>query len=158
MIFGSTGANEKTQQEKIKEFISELNSFAATAEKTLEKIELNLEDHKNLFSIFSERMVAIRGTSLQLGLGHIAKIAGLGEEIAVKGAAAEIRPQIRKCVGALWDALTTVKYLLEHHQEETGEEQQILIQRLEDTLRVLGGGRLRVDSAEIESLMRSLQS
>ena len=38
--------------------------------------------------------------------------------------AADTRPQIRKCVGSLWDALTTVKYLLEHHTEETGEEQQ----------------------------------
>ena len=59
-----------------------------------------------MFSVFSERMLAIRGTALQLNLAHIAHIAQLGEEIAIKGCTAETRPQIRKCVGALWDALT----------------------------------------------------
>jgi hypothetical protein len=98
-------------------------------------------------------MVAIRGTAKQLQLGEVAMIAGLGEEIAIKAASAETRPQIRKCVGALWDALTTVKYLLEHYTEETSEEQGILVNRLESTLRALGGARPSVSVDEIEALL-----
>jgi hypothetical protein len=143
------------QHEKIQEFIQELSGFATTAEETLKKIESNLEENKGLFSVFAERMVAIRGTSQQLNLNHIANIAGLGEEISVKGTTAQTRPQIRKCVGCLWDALTTVKYLLQHYTEETSEEQKFLITRLEDTLRVLGGARPKIDMDEIESLLRN---
>jgi hypothetical protein len=143
------------QHDKIQEFIAELSGFAKTAEETLTKIEADLEANKSLFSVFSERMLAIRGTAQQLGLPHIAQIAGLGEEISIKGTTAESRAQIRKCVGSLWDALSTVKYLLEHHDKETGEEQQILVNRLEDTLRRLGGARQSVNEDEIEALLRA---
>jgi hypothetical protein len=146
---------QSTQHAKIQEFVLELSAFAQTAEETLKKIEGNLEENKGLFSVFSERMVAIRGTAEQLRLSHIAHIAGLSEEISVKGTSAQTRPQIRKCVGCLWDALTTVKYLLQHYTEETGEEQQILIGRLEDTLRVLGGARPKIAADEIEALLRN---
>jgi hypothetical protein len=146
------------QSAKIQEFIAELTGFAKTAEDTLTSIENDLEGNKGQFSIFYERMLAIRGTAQQLNLPHIALIAGLGEEISIKATTAESRPQIRKCVGALWDALSTVKYLLEHHTEETGEEQQILINRLEATLRVLGGPRPVVNEDEIEALLRQQRS
>jgi hypothetical protein len=99
-------------------------------------------------------MFAIRGTAQQLSLPHIAHIAGLGEEISIKATTAETRAQIRKCVGALSDALSTVKYLLEHHTEETGEEQQFLIHRLDDTLRRLGGARPQASEDEIEALLK----
>lgn len=147
-----------TQNEQIQGFISELSGFAKTAEDTLTKIEADLEGNKSLLSVFSERMFAIRGTAQQLALPHIAKIAGLGEEISIKGSTAESRPQIRKCVGSLWDALSTVKYLLEHHTEETSDEQQILINRLEDTLRRLGGARATASEDEIEALLKAQRS
>lgn len=142
------------RHERIKEFIQELNGFAATAESTLSSIEKDPHGNKGLFSVFSERMFAIRGAAQQLSLPHIALIAGLGEEIAIKGTTAGSRPQIRKCVGSLWDALTTVKYLLHHHEEETGEEQQILIHRLESTLRAFGGARQKINADEIEELLK----
>jgi hypothetical protein len=152
-----TQSQSSPQHEKIQEFISELSGFAKTAEDTLSSIEKDLEANKGLFSVFSERMFAIRGTAQQLNLPHIAHIAGLGEEISIKGTTAESRPQIRKCVGSLWDALSTVKYLLEHHNEETGEEQHILVNRLESTLRVLGGARPSVSEDEIEALLKQRQ-
>ncbi len=142
------------QHEKILEFVQELSGFAATAEETLKKIESDLEGSKHLFSVFSERMFAIRGTAEQLSLPHIASIAGLAEEIAIKATSAETRPQIRKCVGANYDALTTIKYLLEHYAEETNEEQRILIHRLEATLKALGGRRPTVTADEIETLLK----
>jgi hypothetical protein len=145
-----TTATEK----QIKSFLEELSGFAAIAENTLSTIEKNLVANKGLFSIFSERMFAIRGTSQQLNLPNIAHIAGLAEEIALKGATADTRPQIRKCVGTLWDALTTVQYLLNHHKEDTTEERKILIQRLEDTLDTLGGAREKVSESEIEELLK----
>jgi hypothetical protein len=143
-----------TQAAQIQEFVKELSGFATTAESTLKAIEADMEGQKHLFSVFSERMFAIRGTAQQLNLAEIAKIAGLGEEIAIKGTTAETRAQIRKCVGSLWDALTTVKYLLEHHSEETGEEQEILIHRLEATLRAFGGARPTVNADEIAALLK----
>lgn len=145
---------KRTYPTKIKDFIDELASFTKTAEETLSRIESNLEGNKGLFSVFQERMLTIRGTAQQLGFPQIADLAGLGEEIAVKAPQAPGRPQIRKCVGALWDALTTIKYLIEHYDEETGEEQQILINRLESTLKALGGARAKVTEQEIEQLLR----
>jgi hypothetical protein len=140
--------------EKIQEFVSELSGFAAKAEEALKTIEADMEANKGLFSIFSEKMFTIRGTAQQLELPRIAHIAGLSEEIAIKAAVAETRPQIRKCVGALWDALTTVKHMLEHHDEETSEEEGILINRLEATLRAFGGARETVSTDEIEALLK----
>ncbi len=142
-------------EQKIEDFIAELAGFAQIAESTLSRIENDMDGNKGLFSIFEERMIAIRGTALQLSLPHIARIAGIGEEIAAKGAVAPARSQIRKCVGSLWDALTTVKYLLEHYSEQTGEEQEILMHRLEATLKAMGGARSAVSADEIEALLRS---
>jgi hypothetical protein len=85
----------------------------------------------------------------------VAEIAGLGEEIAIKGQTAKTRAQIRKCIGSLWDALTTVKYLLEHHEEPTGEEQSILINRLHATLRAFGGARETISTDDIAKLLKS---
>ncbi len=68
---------------------------------------------------------------------------------------AESRAHIRKCLGSLWDALTTIKYLLVHYEEQTNEEQNILIQRLEKTLAALGGKRPTLEADEIEKLLRS---
>lgn len=150
----SASKSKHHRHQRIREFVDELAGFASTAESTLNEIEKDLEGNKGLFSVFSERMFAIRGTAQQLELPNIADIAGLGEEIALKGAHAGTRPQIRKCVGSLWDALTTVKYLLEHHDEETGEEQRILVHRLQATLNAFGGGRPKVDQDEIAALLR----
>ncbi len=150
--------NAAVKHEKIQEFVTELSGFAQTAEDTLDKIKADLEGNKGLFNVFSERMFAIRGTAQQLALPHVAHIAGLGEEIAIKAVNAQTRPQIRKCVGTLWDALTTVKHLLIHYEAETGEEQQILINRLEATLKALGGERPKVSSNEIEELLKQRQN
>ncbi len=149
-----------SQSEKIQSFIDELAGFASVAEDTLKKIEENKGANKGLFKVFSKRMLAIRGTALQLSLPHIANIAGLGEEIALKGETAETNRHVRKCVGSLWDALTTIKYLLINHQpghlaKDTSEEQEILVRRLEATLKAFGGARETVSADEIEKLLRS---
>jgi hypothetical protein len=140
--------------EGIQGFIAELGQFAQTAEETLSKIESDMEGNKHLFSVFSERMLTIRGTAQQLELPNIASLAELGEEIAVKGAQAAARSQIRKCVGSLWDALTTIKHLLVHYDEETSEEQDILLNRLNATLRALGGAREKVSEGDIDALLK----
>lgn len=145
--------NERHQ--KIQEFIAELSGFAQTAEDTLNLIASDLEGQKAKFSVFSERMFAIKGAAQQLELPNIANIANLGEEIALKAQNAETRPQIRKCVGALWDALTTIKHLLVHYQSETSEEQSILINRLEATLKALGGARATFNADDIEALLKA---
>jgi hypothetical protein len=146
---------------KLNEFISELAGFAGAAEGALKKIEGDPHGNKGEFNRFSEMMIAIRGTAMQLGFAPIAEMAGLGEEIAVKGPTIEKGSLIKKCVAALWDALTTVKYMLENSARagnggklEAGEEQEILKNRLQATLRSLGGARETVSADEIEKLLR----
>lgn len=134
-------------------FIAELNGFVQIAEQALETIEKDLLANKGLFSVFTERMFAIRGTAQQLGLFHIAHLAGLGEEISIKGALAEKSTQVRKCVGSLWDAMTTIKYLLEHPNQDTADEQRILTHRLEMTLKSLGGARPTFNADQIAQLL-----
>ncbi len=145
----------KTDRElKIEEFVAELSGFAVNAETTLAEVEKDLESNRQLLQGFAGMMLTIRGTSQQLGFENVVHIATLGEEIAVKGAAADTRPKIRKCVGSLWDVITSVKYLIEHHEKKTDEEQEILVNRLEYTLNALGGGRPKVGQDEIEALLR----
>lgn len=138
----------------IQAFIAELSGFAATAESTLAQIESDLDGNKGLFSVFYEKMFAIRGTAEQLALPNIASIASLGEEIAHRATEAQTRAQLRKCVSSLWDALTTTKYLLEHIDEETNEEQAILVHHLKDTLRRLGGPSMKTSQIEIDELIK----
>lgn len=140
--------------QEMQSFIAELSGFAQIAEDTLKRIEQNMDRNKSEFQIFAEKMFTIRGTAQQLNLPHIAHIAGLGEEIAQKGTVAESRAQVRKCVGSLWDTLTTVKFLLEHDPGQTGLEQKILINRLEHTLKAFGGSRPAVSQDEIEEILR----
>jgi hypothetical protein len=139
--------------EKIREFIAELSGFARTAEETLARIQEDLEGNRPLFAVFESRMFAIRGTARQLELPEIADLAGLGEEIALKAQTAPTRAHVRKCVGALYDALTTIKHLLENYQGETDEEREILVNRLQATLKSLGGARPTVSVDEIEALL-----
>lgn len=145
-------SNQRSEQ--IQNFVDELSGFAKVAESTLGVIESDLEGNKAKFEVFARMMLTIRGTSQQLGFDHVADISRLGEEIAVKGTSAETRPQIRKCVGSLWDVVTTVKHLIVHHDQETGEEQKILLNRLENTLKAFGGARPTYGQEEIESLIR----
>lgn len=143
------------RDQKLKEFVTELTGFAQDAENALKRIEADPHGNKGEFSHFSEMMFAIRGTAMQLALPGVAEIAGLGEEISVKGPAVEKGSQIKKCVAALWDALTTVRYLLEHHgKAEDTQEQDILRNRLQSTLKTLGGARETVSADEIEKLLR----
>lgn len=137
----------------IKDFIAELDGFAQTAEQNLTAIEKNWKSEQARFQVFFDRMITIRGTALQLGLSRIAEIAALGEEIALKAQTAGRSGQVRKCIGALWDVLTTVKYLLHHQDKETSEEQAILVTRLESTLESLGGSREILTAEQIEALL-----
>ncbi len=143
----------RTKMLQIRQFIEELSGFAASAEETLALIEADMDANRAKFDVFARMMLTIRGTAQQLGFPKVAEIARLGEEIAVKAVTAESRPQVRKCIGSLWDALTTVKHLIIHRDSETGEEQAILINRLEYTLNAFGGARPQVDSDEIARLL-----
>ena len=147
---------DQQREQKLKDFVAELTGFARDAESALKRIESDPHGNKGEFTHFSEMMFAIRGTSMQLQLDAVAEIAGFGEEIAVKGPAIEKGALIKKCVAALWDALTTVKYMLEHLGKSGGtqEEQDILKNRLQSTLKSLGGARETVSADESEKLLR----
>jgi len=151
----SSQSNAGQNNSQIEIFIQELEGFAVKAESTLKRVEEDLDGNKGLLSEFSESMFTIRGTALQLGFPRIAEIAELGEELALKGQTATHRAHVRRCVAALWDAQTTVKYLIVHRDSETSEEQQILMNRLQAMLNAFGGARPKVGQDEIEALLRS---
>ena len=142
------------RETQIQEFVTELTGFATSAEKTLGVIESDPEGSLERFDAFARMMLTIRGTSQHLGFGRVADIARLGEEIAVKATGAESRSQVRKCVGSLWDVITTVKHLIVNRQQETSEEEKILVNRLEHTLKAFGGARPTVGDDEIEKLLK----
>ena len=142
-----------TQDQKLKEFVDELSGFAITAEEVLKKIESDKHGNKNEFNKFSQWMLTIRGTALQLGFKRVAEVAGLGEEIALKGTTAETGGQIRKCIGSLWDTLTSVKWLIQHPSGESTEEMDILVNRLQSTLKAFGGAREAFTPDDIEKLL-----
>jgi hypothetical protein len=141
------------ENERLQEFIRELSGFAVEAENSLNKIAASGAESATEFTSFCERMIAIRGTAQQLELGDIAHIAGLGEEISVKASVVTSTHQLRKCMSSLWDALTTVKFIIENPGKSDGDEQQILVQRLESVLKSLGGRRPSVSEDEIAALL-----
>jgi hypothetical protein len=143
-----------TQNEKIQDFARELAGFAVEAEESLNKIASNAAESANEFTTFSRRMIAIRGTAQQLELSDIAHIAGLGEEISIKAASAQSTHQKRKCMSSLWDALTTVKFIIQNPGQQTTEEREILVQRLEAVLKNLGGRRETIGEDEIAALLK----
>jgi hypothetical protein len=140
-------------ESKLQEFLSELDGFAGLAEETLKKIESNLVGNRHLFDVFAKKMVAIRGTAQQLGFDFIAEMSGLSEEIAARAVASDRRPELRKSVGALWDALTTIRFLLKNYKSEVSEEQKILAHRLQHTLSALGGKRDSFSPDEIQKML-----
>lgn len=152
-----TTPDSPQRQALIQGFITELGGFAQKAEAVLGKIEATEDTASTTqdFKVFTYQMIAIRGTADQLGFPQISKLAGLGEEISVKAEAAQTRNQIRKSVSALWDALTTIKYMVQNPEKETGEEEQILTTRLESVLKFLGGRRETVSADDIEALLRN---
>jgi chemotaxis protein histidine kinase CheA len=145
-------------QYAMQEFLRELKDFTTTAEAALQRIEADMEGNQPLFELFARRMLAVRGTADQLGLRRASQIAGLAEEIAIKAQTAATRPQIRKCIGSLWDAITTLHHLLAHPEEggagQAEEIEQILLKRLHATLGAFGGARAKVSQDEIEALLK----
>lgn len=136
-------------------FKTELQGFAKNAEATLKEIEADLEGNRPLFERFATQLFTIRGTSQQLGLTALVPLAALGEELALKAQTAPTRGQLRKCVQALWDAVTTLSYLVENQATETAEEQDILTHRLESMIQSLGGKRDTLSADEIEALLQN---
>ena len=142
-------------KKELESFIREMGRFRSQAEQTLDLIEKDLSHSQPHFAIFSEQMIAIRGMALQLKLDKIVKFSELGEEIAIKSSSNEAgTSELRRSVGCLWDAITTIKFLLEHLSGDAHPEESILLRRMEETLRVMGGARPTVTQDEIERLLK----
>lgn len=149
--------NHVINQRLMVKFFEEIGGFAKVAENILEVVEKDLIGNRKLFSVFAERILALRSTAQQLGLDNIVQIAYLVEEIAARAANSENRAELRRAVGSIWDALTTMKFLIENYtSKETTAEQAILIRRLENSLKVLGGPRETVSEEEIEDFLKKL--
>ena len=139
-------------------FLAELKVMNEVAEKTLKDLEVDLNKKRDLFAVFSEQMLAIRGTAQQLNLGDIAEFAALGEEISIRAVKAKKISLLRRSMDALWDVLTTVKLLVEKSEGETSEERNYLKERLSKLLESLGGSRPTFTNDDIEQLLRDKAS
>lgn len=148
---------------RIEAFLSELGVFVSAAEAALEQIQSDPTAGGDRLGVFSQMMFAIRGSAQQLGLARISSLAELGEEIALKAQSSTSRPHVRKAVAALWDALTTVRHLIQGEltrapsaaDAEIPEEEGILTHRLQSTLVSLGGARPKISADELEALLKS---
>jgi chemotaxis protein histidine kinase CheA len=131
----------------------ELAQFVVAVEKLLEEVEKDNTRTKNFVPV-AEKLDTVKGNARQMNLTKIADLAELAEELAVKGAVATKRPVVRKVVGALWDAITTLNHMLGHVATDTASEADILMQRLEAALKSLGGAREKVSQDEIDELIK----
>jgi hypothetical protein len=102
-------------------------------------------------------MLLIRGMALMSGCYQIAHIAELGEDIAAVGQHPKNASNRRKCIGSVWDVVTTLDYLIAKGVEATTEEQNILIHRLNATLLFEKDLRVKLNQAEIDVMVRSQQ-
>lgn len=143
------------------EFLNDIREMIAKAEGAFERIKNDPDKASGEFSVFEEWMIAIRGTAAQFRYERIAAIASLGEELSVKAQKAPLTgSQIRKCLGALWDVLATIRHWLGsighdakgESSSEFAEEEGYLITRLEKTLEALGGARPTFSSEELDRL------
>jgi hypothetical protein len=102
-------------------------------------------------------MLLIRGMALMSGCYQIAHIAELGEDIAAVGQHPKNSSNRRKCIGSVWDVVTTLDYLIANGVETTTEEQNILIHRLNATLQLEKDLRVKLNQAEIDVIVRAQQ-
>lgn len=130
----------------------ELAKFMLEVEAVLNEVHKDHSKTKN-FGIVAQKLVRIKGAARQMNLTHVADLAELAEELAIKGENATQRPIIRRVIGALWDSVTTLHHMLEQVDKDTSEEAQILIQRLDVALKSLGGRRPKVSNQdEVDAL------
>ena len=140
----------------LEQFVLEMSGFTRIADEALRRIESDPGHASELFVSYAEWMLAIRGTAQQLGYQRVSELAELGEELAVKASSAALTgARRRKTVGALWDALTTLRYVMSHPEEKSTEEQEFLLGRLNATLESLGGAREKISQDEIAALLAS---
>jgi hypothetical protein len=92
-----------------------------------------------------------------MNLSEIAELAEVAEDLAVKalGGAGLPAGGVRKVAGALWDAVTTLNHMLKAVTEDTREEGAILLARLEQALKSLGGPRQKLDQNDVDDLFRT---
>jgi hypothetical protein len=102
-------------------------------------------------------MLLIRGMALMSGCYQIAHIAELGEDIAAVGQHPKNSSNRRKCIGSVWDVVTTLDHLIATGVETTTEEQNILIHRINATLMLEKDLRVKVNQAEIDVIVRGHQ-
>jgi phosphoribosylformylglycinamidine (FGAM) synthase-like enzyme len=155
---GNPAAGGGATQVQLAEFRKELATFAVQAEALLDQLEADPSLRSQRLSQFSEWMLTIRGTSEQLGIPNVSKVASMGEEIAARAIDARSALQ-RKATAALWDAVTTVKVLLDQESPGLSEEEEILLNRLNATLKSLGGAREHVGGeADLEALFKAYRT
>jgi hypothetical protein len=100
--------------------------------------DINDLDNTTTLLTCIDRFRTLRLMAQVFGVEELEKIGLLGEEIASKSALAHTQFRMKNCLDALWDALTTVKFIFLNGIANSSEELQFLIGRLEKQLRYVG--------------------
>jgi hypothetical protein len=149
-VFGG----DPVERDQLRELCFELGRTVNEAGTLLSQVEKDYSLIGN-FIFIAEKLVKLKGDSRQMGLTKVGDLAEIAEELAIKGSTASQRPHIRRVVGALWDAVTTLHYILDQVSNDTTVESEYLTQRLVHALDSLGGPRSKVDQDAISRLLRS---
>jgi hypothetical protein len=128
------------------EFFQQLSHWSIQARVRLEE--------KNLSAV-SELMFLIRGTSLQFGFFQLALLARLAEDVARYALSEGKARTTRKCIDGIWDALTTLEYMLANGVDQTTDEQKLLIHRLESTLKSFKDFKPALTQSQIDVIVRA---
>lgn len=129
------------RRQKVLIFAEIVGCFSSLSSEVLARVDAGTETSSCFLTIIHQQMLSIHETALRLDLADIAKIAGLAVQVSVAAHGARTNYQVRRCHDSLWDAVTTVRFMLESASENTpenaNEECNTLITRLEAVLRSL---------------------
>ena len=142
----------KIMGKRLSVFITQLRAFATTAEASNDLVNRkDLQRDKKILNVFKEKFSLIREGAKQFKLPHIDYIASLSQEVAANGYSSKSKNN-RRIINCLWDSISTIKVLFETTNSQTMEENSIIVNRLEKTLKKLKVNRVSLSDSEVEAL------
>jgi CheY-like chemotaxis protein len=125
---GSTG---------IHKMLAAVSDFSASEARPPGPAQSGMGADRRTLTLFAERMLILLELAEEHDFPEVLLIARLAEEVATRSARSDNRLQHRKGLVDVWDALTTMRDLILRSEEDTRELRDILIGRLQATLKEL---------------------
>ena len=130
---GASQVIESTHQALISH-IAQMFPLLEKADAALHSAQRDPEAYRSLLLEFSEHTQALVLITQRVQLQRLARILTLCHDVTTQAMQNPSRSHARRYFGSLWDALTTIRYLLNNADSDTVAVQDILIWRLRNTL------------------------